>query len=788
MNTLDDWPRVKRVLEGALAREGADRQAFLAEACGTDEALRARVDNLLAASDRVGTFLETPAAVLLDAGREDLSGRSVDSYQLVSRLGAGGMGEVYLAHDTKLDRPVALKFLSPELAADRTRLRRFHQEARAASSLNHPHIIVVHDFGELDGRPYMVTEFIEGETLRHALRRGALPMRDVLDIGVQLAGALAAAHARGLVHRDIKPENVMVRGDGYVKVLDFGLAKLATVTQSSDQGGVESHTQPGMVIGTPRYMSPEQARGLDLDARSDVWSLGVVLYEMATGGLPFAENSTATLFDVDRAVNLTVSERAARDLPPELLRVICTSLETVRDRRYQSAAELCADLKHVQRDTESARSGGVIGIVQRRLAQRVRLFGPRKLALVATLAAALGALVSVPLIRGNRVAGLAGVQKTVAVLPFDNVGGDGSIDYLRLALADEVATALSSTPSLAVRPMASSRRFAGGAGSPQEAGRQLRVDRIVIGHFSMHQSELRVTVEAVEVDSNRLLWRDTIAAAAADSIALRDGITSRIRDGLLPALGARRTHGSACSGPGTPKRMPSTSRASRSRVTPGRTGRRSPCSSARARSIRTTRTRGPRSGGATTTRGSTALAGSKRSGDRKRRSGTRWPWIQAISRPPSNLLVLQIDAGRLQDGYDIARRLAAQRPDSGESHFALSTVLRYGGLQEDSARECDDRHLPRPDQSTLPDLLGGVHSARAIRLGARLRPPGLRFRVGAAGYSVGLPAAGPARRCPRAAPSAIPGLPERTGARDLPRLHRALSLGRRPDRRRAVER
>ncbi len=208
MDTLGDWPLVKRVLEGALACEGADRQAFLAEACGTDAALRARVDNLLAAGDRVGTFLETPAAVLLDAGRESLSGRSVDSYQLESRLGAGGMGEVYLAHDTKLDWPVALKFLSPELAADRTRLRRFHQEARAASSLNHPHIIVVHDFGELDGRPYMVTEFIEGETLRHRLRRGTLPMREVVDIGVQMAGALAAAHARGLVHRDIKPENV----------------------------------------------------------------------------------------------------------------------------------------------------------------------------------------------------------------------------------------------------------------------------------------------------------------------------------------------------------------------------------------------------------------------------------------------------------------------------------------------------------------------------------------------------------------------------------------------------
>ena len=611
------------------------------------------------------------------------------SYQLVSRLGAGGMGEVYLAHDTKLDRPVALKFLSPELAADRTRLRRFHQEARAASSLNHPHIIVVHDFGELDGRPYMVTEFIEGETLRHRLRRGPLPMRDVVDIGVQMAGALAAAHARGLVHRDIKPENVMVRRDGYVKVLDFGLAKLATVTPSSDQGGVESHTQPGMVIGTPRYMSPEQARGLDLDARSDVWSLGVVLYEMATGGLPFAENSTATLFDVDRTVNLTASERAARDLPPELLRVICKALETVRDRRYQSAAELCADLKHVQRETESVRSGGAIGIVQRRLAQRAALFGPRKLALAAILAAALGALVSVPLMRGNRVAGPAGVQKTVAVLPFDNVSGDGGIDYLRLALADEVATALSSTPSLAVRPMASSRRFAGGEGSPQEAGRQLRVGRIVIGHFSMHQSELRVTVEAVDVDSNRLLWRDTIAAGAADSIALRDGLTSRIRDGLLPALGA-----------GAP---------TASHVRP----RNADAYAGYLKSLAISSDPGPnREAIAMLERASTidpdhadtwASLGRRYYDEGQYGAGgseafrrSEAALRQALALDPGHisaavdLLVLQIDAGRLQDGYDIARRLVARRPDSGEAHFALSDVLRYGGLLEDSARECDE--------------------------------------------------------------------------------------------------
>ena len=254
----------------------------------------ARIDRLLAAGDRVATFLETPAALLLEPDvREDLTGRVVDSYRLLSRLGAGGMGEVYLAHDAKLDRPVALKFLSPDLAVDRDRLRRFHQEARAASSLNHPHIIVVHDFGEVDGRPYLVTEFIEGETLRHRLQRGPLAIRDVVDVGVQLASALAAAHARGLVHRDIKPENIMLRPDGYAKVLDFGLAKLAAATESADPARRESHTQPGMVVGTPRYMSPEQMRGLDVDPRSDVWSLGVVLYEMATGRLPFAENGTS---------------------------------------------------------------------------------------------------------------------------------------------------------------------------------------------------------------------------------------------------------------------------------------------------------------------------------------------------------------------------------------------------------------------------------------------------------------------------------------------------------------
>ena len=676
MNTLDDWPRVKRVLAEALSFQGADRQAYLADACGTDTALRARIDRLLAAAAHAGTFLETPAAVLLAPERhEDLSGRVVDSYQLLSRLGAGGMGEVYLAHDAKLDRPVALKVLSPEWAADRSRLRRFHHEARSASSLNHPHIVVVHDFGELEGRPYIVTEFIEGETLRQRLRHGPLAMRDVVDIGVQIAEALTAAHARGLVHRDIKPDNIMVRPDGYAKVLDFGLAKSATAEPTSGPVDAGSRTYPGMIIGTPRYMSPEQARGLDLDARSDVWSLGVVLYEMATGRLPFADRGMAPQFDADRRVE-HLDERANGDLPPDFIRIVRKALETVRNLRYPSGADLCADLKHLQR-----------AIAQPHPDHLVTSRRQRRLALAGLLAIALGVSVSGPFMRGTRATGPGGVQKTVAVLPFENVSGDAALDHLRLALADEVATALSWTPSLAVRPMAESRKLVGGM-NPNQAGQQLRASGIVTGHFSMHQSELRVTLEAIEVDGNRLLWRDTFSARADDSIALRERLTSRIRDGLLTAWGT--------SAPTIPHSQPRNADAyavylkSLAHASDPRPNREAIAMLQRAISSDPDYTDmwvslaaryyddGHYGGG-----GHEAL--------RQSEAAVR----QALALDPNHaaaaarLFLLQVEAGRLQDGYDSAMKLVAQRPDSGEAHFALSYVLRYGGLLEESARECE---------------------------------------------------------------------------------------------------
>jgi serine/threonine protein kinase len=669
MTTLDDWPRVKRVLADALAREGAARQAYLAEACGPDGALRARVDHLLAAGDRVGTFLETSAARLLGSRqRQDLSGRVAGSYELVSLLGAGGMGEVYLAHDLRLKRPVAIKFLASGLAGDRDRLRRFHQEARAASGLNHPHIVVVHDFGELAGRPFLVTELIEGETLRQRLQRGPLPLREVLEIGIQVTGALGAAHAQGLVHRDVKPENIMVRPDGYAKVLDFGLAKLLGAGRPDDGVDAEPGTLPGMVIGTPRYMSPEQARGLDLDARSDVWSMGVVLYEMATGALPFAEDGAVMAFDAERAPG----EGAHRDLPPALLRVVCRALHTVRDLRYADGAVLSADLKQVQRDGTPPRRAEAAAA------------GPRLRAPAALLAIALAALASVPLLRSGRATVATAAQRTVAVVPFDNVGGDAAIDYLGLALADEVATALSASPSLAVRPMVSSPRGI----SPQEAGRRLRAGTVVTGRFSLEGAKLRVTVEAVDVGAERLLWRHALTAPRDDAITIRELLTSRISHGLLPALGA-----AASVVPPPPRNAEAYALFLRSLA-----------HSSDPRPNRDAMALLERASALDPVHADTWAALAARyynhghygggGGDALRRAEAAAR--QALALDPAHLpatvrlFSLQVEAGRLQDGYDSARRLVALRPDSGEAHYALSYVLRYGGLLEETAQACEE--------------------------------------------------------------------------------------------------
>ncbi|HSE24854.1 MAG TPA: protein kinase [Pyrinomonadaceae bacterium] len=352
------WQRVKEIFRSAIEVPPNQLSGFLAAACGDDQELRNEINSLIEAHHRDGSFIDSPAlkdaAQLFESIEQLNEGDVVGHYEILSLLGKGGMGEVYLARDVNLGRRVALKFLSPEFKRSSERVNRFEQEARSASALNHPNILTIHEIGEVDGRRFIATEFIEGENLRTRLRNGALSVIDALNIGEQIASALSAAHDNGIVHRDIKPENIMVRPDGYVKVLDFGLAKLTDRTSSPDEPTLALvKTATGVIMGTTPFMSPEQTRGLQTDARTDLWSLGAVLYEMVTGKAAF---SGATPSDVVASVlerePPAISE-VIDSAPLELQRIIKKALRKNRDERYQGAKELQSDLKALRHDLTS---------------------------------------------------------------------------------------------------------------------------------------------------------------------------------------------------------------------------------------------------------------------------------------------------------------------------------------------------------------------------------------------------------------------------------------------------
>jgi serine/threonine protein kinase len=364
--TPERWQKVEDVLQGALDRPPQERASFLDEACSGDNQLKDEATSLINAYDEAGDFIEQPALardarVLVGADIDDKIGAEVGPYKIIERLGAGGMGEVYLAEDARLDRLVALKILPAYFASDDTRLRRFQREARAASALNHPNILTIHEVGDAAGIPYISTEFIDGATIGELIRKQELSFAEVLDIAEQVASALAAAHAAGIVHRDIKPENIMRRMDGLVKILDFGIAKLLEPELSDDsleaQSGGRTQTEAGLVMGTVNYMSPEQARGLPVDERTDIWSLGVVLYEMLARGLPFTGATR-----IDTMVSILEREPAllrevANDRASQLFQEIVNKcLRKEMTGRYRTANELIAELKSVRAELNSPSS------------------------------------------------------------------------------------------------------------------------------------------------------------------------------------------------------------------------------------------------------------------------------------------------------------------------------------------------------------------------------------------------------------------------------------------------
>jgi serine/threonine-protein kinase len=448
------------------------------------------------------------------------TGTRFDRYEILAPLGRGGMGEVYLALDTRLKRQVALKLLPAEVASDPDRTRRFLREAKAASALSHPNICMVHEVGETaEGQFFIVMEYVEGQTL--AAKIGSRPMEaaKVLALGLQLADALEEAQAKGVTHRDLKPQNVMLTPRGQVKVLDFGLAKITRAERpAASDITTDSGTAPGVVMGTVQYMSPEQALGREVDHRTDLFALGVVLYEMATGRLPFTGPTTSATLDQILHAEPEAMARFNSQAPAELERIVRKCLEKDRERRYQSARELLVDLRNLQRDS----SAGASQKAAARPAGVVRRF-------------ALASLAAVLMVAGVGLYWLAGRDQaisSVAVLPFVNVNADPNTEYLSDGIPENIIISLSQLPKLKVMSRNSVLRYKGREIDTRAVGRELGVRAVLMGRVAQRGHDLSVSVELVDAQDNSHLWGQRYNRKLADVFAVQEEIAREISEKL----------------------------------------------------------------------------------------------------------------------------------------------------------------------------------------------------------------------------------------------------------------
>jgi serine/threonine protein kinase/Flp pilus assembly protein TadD len=550
--------QIEEIYHAALGIAPAEREAFFKTACIEDADLRHEVESLLACEIGCGDFLDalpqTLAAEVFSEHekRTNLTGRKISHYKIKQLLGKGGMGEVYLAEDIKLDRKAALKILPPALAADKERMSRFVREAKSASSLNHPNILTIYEINEFEGIHFIATEFIDGKTLNYYVKDNPLNFKSVLEIAIQIASALNEAHSAGIVHRDIKPDNVMIRPNGLVKILDFGIAKLfgsgnQPMFDREAETVNKSVTGQGVIIGTANYMSPEQACGKAVDARSDIFSFGVVLYEMLSGDLPF-EGGTA--METIGAILHKEPKPLNSDVPLKIEKIIGKCLRKERDKRYQTIKNVCDDLKDAKRELDFQR------LERTDAPDRTE---PKTQILQATTADEFNQTTTNQTVSNNLPAnylliGLFGLIvlfgsffayrsltatkqiESIAVLPFTSESGNADIEYLSDGMTETLIKSLSNLSNLNVKPRSSVFRYKGKDTDLRTIAGELEVQAILNGHVVERGDGLMLSLELIDVQRNSVIWTEQYNRNTSELVSLQSDIARDVLSELETKL------------------------------------------------------------------------------------------------------------------------------------------------------------------------------------------------------------------------------------------------------------